>query len=324
MRKQWTSYGYMGLAMALAGSSVVVGKMIVDVFPVFLSQVITLSIAVVVIFPIAWMLEGNPFRYRIRPMAFIYLFLQAVTGMFLFRVFLLWGLQYTTGASAGIVTSMGPAVLGILSYILLHQRIQRRGWLGILICVGGVLAINIRHGSGDGSGQLLGNALILCAVVGEGLFTIFRKKSGLIKHPVTDTMLVMIFALILFLIFSWVRGEQLTVQSLQIRNFLPLAYYGIFCSALAYICWFKGVADASMASAAGMTAVMPVVSVVLSAVVLGESIGVGHVIGMVLVLVGILVIARQQVRTVKDDEMMSPSQSIEPAQDNVIQSMDPL
>lgn len=60
---------------------------------------------------------------------------------------------------------------------------------------------------------------------------------------------------------------------------------------LAYICWFAGVAKIKVSVASGFMGVMPVASVLLSFLVLGEQIKWQHILGTALVIVGIYTIA---------------------------------
>jgi len=294
MRKNLFAYFNLTMAMFLAGSSVVVGKMIVNVFPIFLSQTITLLISVVAIFPLAWIFEGNVFKMRFKKKDLLYMFLQALTGMFLFRLFLLYGLRLTSAAEGGIITSTGPAILAILSLMILKERISIRTWIGIAICVLGVLLINTvkaESSSGVMGLRILGNFLILLAVVGEGLFTIFRKKISYDDKPITSTMIIIVFALIMFIPISIFEGISFDYRSVAFLDFIPLIVYGLFCTVLAYICWFSGVAKVSVSVAAGFTGVMPVSSVVLAFLILGETITWKHILGTILVIIGIYMIS---------------------------------
>ena len=298
MRKEFTSYFYLIMAMFLAGSSVVVGKLIVNTFPVFLSQTITLTIAVIFILPFAFLIEGNIFKIRISKKDIFYMFMQALTGMFLFRIFLLYGLKFTSAMESGIITSTNPAVLALLSLLLLKQRMDAKSWVGIAFCVLGIAIINIAK-VGDmtySTNIISGNILVMLAVVGESLFTIFRKKMSFTDKPITSTMIVITFSLIMFIPMSFFELKSFKIDSVTYASMIPLFIYGIFCTAIAYICWFRGIAKVSVTTAAGFTGVMPISSVILSCVVLGEIITWQHVLGTIMVIAGIYVISFSKVK----------------------------
>ena len=120
MKHHFSAYIWLAAGMALAGSSVVVGKIVIGVFPVFLSQTITLLISLVGIFPLAWLIEGNVFKIQFQKRDFLFLFLQALTGMFLFRVFLLYGLKFTSATEGGIITQQRPG--RIITVVILDVK----------------------------------------------------------------------------------------------------------------------------------------------------------------------------------------------------------
>jgi drug/metabolite transporter (DMT)-like permease len=302
MKRNIIAYFQLAMAMFLAGSSVVVGKIIINVFPVFLSQTITLIIAVIGIFPLAWFFEGNVFKIKISKKDLMYMILQALTGMFLFRIFLLYGLKFTSATEGGIITSTNPAILSILSLIILKEKVSLKAWIGIAICVLGILLINTVNKNGIGSNgaiSLFGNFLIILAVVGESLFTIFRKKMSYNDKPITSTMIIIVFALIMFIPISIYEGIFYDFYSVSFIDIVPLIIYGMFCTVLAYICWFSGVAKVSVSVAAGFTGVMPISSVALSFLILKETITWQHILGAVLVIIGIYTISFVKNKVVK-------------------------
>lgn len=141
------------------------------------------------IIPITWILEGNPFKVHLAKRDILILFAQALCGMFfLFRIFLLEGLKYTTAMEGGMITSTAPAMLAILSVVFfLKEGLSTPVILGILLCVFfGIVLINIgdllaSQNPIELSGNVIGNSLILMAVIGESFFSILRKKSCLLR-----------------------------------------------------------------------------------------------------------------------------------------------
>src|SRR3989441_4716122 len=107
--------------MAIVGSSVVVGKLVVARVPVFLVGGLRLAFACAVLVPLLLLVERGWPRLGRRDLAV--LGLQAFTGIFLFTTLLLSGLRLTSAAAAGIVTSTTPAVAGTPAVLLLRERL---------------------------------------------------------------------------------------------------------------------------------------------------------------------------------------------------------
>jgi drug/metabolite transporter (DMT)-like permease len=112
MRLQGSKAGAMLVgAMSLAGSSVVVGKMLVATVPVFVAAFGSLLVASVAILPL---MRGRLGELRqLTAREWLYLFLQGLCGIVLFRVFTLYGLHMTGAVQAGIITGATPAVLAL-------------------------------------------------------------------------------------------------------------------------------------------------------------------------------------------------------------------
>jgi len=290
--KKLAPYLELSSATAVAGSSVVVGKLITNGFPVFLSQSLSLAIALAVLFPVAYRLEGG--IPRIDKKDLLYIFLQSLTGMFLFRIFMLYGLKYTTAVDSGIITSSTPAVTALLSFLFLRERFGIIKGIGIITTLSGILMINLLGGElpGDkGAGSVFGNILVMLAVTGEALLTIFRKLNSNNVSSVTGTALVTLFSFLMFLpvsIFDAVRLDFSAVTPLQ---WVSILYYGVVVTALAYILWFNGVSKVPASTAAAYTGFMPVSAVVLSCLILKEPLTLIHFSGILLVILGIIFIS---------------------------------
>lgn len=157
--------------MAIVGSSVVVGKLVVAKLPIFLIGGLRFALASLILIALVLVRErGMPALSR-RDAGV--LLLQAFTGIFAFNVLLLYGLTFTSAAESGIVTSSTPAVTAALAILLLREPWSARQAVGIGLAVLGLAALNLGAAgeAGDrGPRPLLGNLLVLGAVVGEGCF----------------------------------------------------------------------------------------------------------------------------------------------------------
>src|SRR5208283_6211949 len=177
------------LAMALAGSSVVVGKLLSVRMPVFLSVELSLFAALAAILP-AQIARRREFRL-LGSRELFHMFLQALFGLVLFRAFTLTGLRFTSAVNAGVITSAAPAVMAVLARVILRERMGRTGGLGVCLAVAGLLLVNLSRLAGATEpGDMRGNLLVLAATVCEALLTIFRKTSGGRISSVTNTTIL--------------------------------------------------------------------------------------------------------------------------------------
>lgn len=173
------AYLSLTIAMIMVGSSVVAGKVIANDLPIFLANAAILFVASLVLGPIIW--AKRSVLRGLKARTWLTLVLQAVTGVFLFRVFLFYGLRYTGAAESGIITSAAPGVIAVLSGLLFKERLSTRARFAVALTVLGVGVLSFRESPAQEHTEniLLGNLLILAAVVCEALFTVFAKAASL-------------------------------------------------------------------------------------------------------------------------------------------------
>ncbi len=274
------------IAMTLAGSSVVVGKVIVNSIPVFFGAFASLLVAFVCMVLLMYGRLSELHKLTIRQWK--YLFLQGLCGIVLFRVFTLYGLHSTGAIQAGIITGTTPAVLAVLSLFLLGERLEKRTLAGIIFAVAGCIVINTFTNESGGENSALGCLLIGAAVICESLFTIFRKRVAESVSATTNTM-VLIFCSLLLLLIPAAR-DVYSMESLPAPEvFVAIIYYGVFATVIAYLLWTSAVGKVSGATAGITTAAMPASSVILATLILDEKLHWSHLVGCLLIVAGIVV-----------------------------------
>lgn len=288
---QSTRHGYFDLAtaMIIVGSSIVVGKIVASQFPIFMALMLRFLIALPVLF---WMCHRSQTLYLPPRRVLGRVFLQALFGVFLFNVLMLAGLRFTSASQSGLLASTTPALIAILGWLLLRERISRYEWGGVGLTVAGIFIINLIGGSGsrplDGQ-ALLGNALVLGAFTCEALFTIFRKTSQEVP-PMLGALLVTCFGFLLSLPVGMIEFIQFDLRAITPQHVLVLLYSGVFVSALAYFLWFRGLENASTSAAGILTGLLPISAVVLSTLFLSEAFTLVHLLGLLMVLSAIGII----------------------------------
>ena len=291
MSAKTTAYINLSLAMILVGSSVVAGKVMVAELPIFLGLAMRFLLALIILIPLVRLREGG--LPGISRRSWLMMGLQSLCGSFLFTVFLLYGLTMTGPASAGVITSTTPACMGVIAWLFLRDRPSRRTGLGIVLSVLGVASINLVRGGGvTGSDPVFGNLLVLGAVVFESLFLLIRKTVPEPLSPLAVSTVISVFGLLWFLPMGIVEAVGTDFAAITPVGWLVVVYYGAFVTVLAYLFWFAGITGVPPSTAGVFTAVMPVSALVLSALVLGESIGWQQLMGCACVLGGIVLISK--------------------------------
>lgn len=288
METKLKAYIELTLAMFIAGSSVVVSKLLVEALPVFLASECSLIIALTILIPLTYVSEGK--IPKIDKKTICILFFQSITGVFLFRVLLFFGLKYTSAIESGLITSASPAMVGILAYFILKEKLYLNRVIGIVFVVIGILIVNIYTSSTSQLGNtssLQGNALIFLAIICEALFSVLSKKNSTPISPIYRTTIITIFSAFCFIPFSIYDIYNFNFSHLDNTAYFSVLYYGIFVSVISYILWFQGISKVSANNAAVFTGIMPISSILLSSIILNEIILPIHIISVIFIILGI-------------------------------------
>jgi drug/metabolite transporter (DMT)-like permease len=282
------AYLQLGLAMVFTGSHVVVGKLVVRSFPIFFASGTTLGLASVIFVGLLLAKEGRfpPIGWRELGL----LAAQAFTGLFLFRIATLKGLEYTGAIEAGIILSTTPAVIGLISFVFLREKARWNKVAGVLMAFLGVLVINLSGLPGKeapGLRPFAGSLLLSVSVLGEAFFTVLRKTlSGRIS-VLANAAVVSCLGFLMLLPFTLSQIREVSYGQIRAIQWIELLHYGTVVPLASFLLWFAGVSRAQVNIAGVFTGFLPVSALILSILILKERAVWPHLVGMALVLAGI-------------------------------------
>lgn len=227
------------------------------------------------------------------------LFFLAFVGVALFQGLVYLGLRTTTAVNGLLINSSMPLFMILCSLAIEREHATRRQVAGMLVSMLGILLI-VSHGQ---PANLLalevrpGDGWILLAMPVWGVYSVMlRRRPAEIGG--------MAFLFILCLLGLVILAPAVAVEALRSPPHVPtppqaaaIVYMGVAASVIAFICWNKGVSVVG-ANAAGFTIhLLPAFGTVLAIVLLGESFGVYHAVGIVTILAGVVLATRQRSRT---------------------------
>ncbi|HHV99863.1 MAG TPA: DMT family transporter [Clostridiaceae bacterium] len=293
---------YLICAFSLAGTSVISAKFVTGKLGTFTITAVSLFFAFVFLV----LLCGKQLVRYIQLISFrnfLYLSLQAFCGIFLSRMFLLSGLHYTSAGEAGIFTGATPAITAFLAMVVLKEPLGGKKLAGILCTVGGILIIQgvLVPGNNLSLKHIGGNILVLCAAACESTFStlsrIFAANAAADNKeppsPAVQTAIVSVIAMILCLIPATFEHPLKKLSGIGISGWMALLWYGVFVTALAFICWYSGIKQCGAFTAAAFSGIMPFTSMLLSTVILGESTDYRQWLGGFLVIIGMILIGTE-------------------------------
>ena len=280
-------YVCLSLAMVTVGSTVIASKLISSGLPPFSATALRFAIALPLFAVLMLMTRSSWPRLGVRSWAL--LALQAGAGSVGYTTLLISGLRYTSAADAGVVIGTLPVVSACIAILVLGERPQPMLLAAILVATAGVAAITFAP---RGGGNLFGDALILAAVVCEGIFILLNKRLPVRIPPLAQSTLMSGFGLLVAAASAIVeapwRGEAST------GALAGVVYYALVPTVAGFILWYQGAARVSGAATSLFTAVAPVSAVLLAAIVLGEPVSANQIVGIGCVLVAVMSLGLSQ------------------------------
>lgn len=285
------TYGLLFSGMATFGSGTPVSKIVTQAFPVFLASGIRMALAAALLIPLMVLWDRRDEESALPSLSgadWARMGGIVVAGMFLFSIFMLYGMKETTGAIGGIVMATTPAITAAGSIVFLRDRLDRWKALAIGLAVGGVLAVNLASKASDeGDAVLLGSLLVFGAACGEAAYTVIGKRMTADLSPISIAAIAATLATVLFAPLAIAQIGDFDASAVEATDWLALAWWGFGTMAIGSALWYLGMKQVEGTTASAFMGVMPVSALVLSYLLLGEAFEFIHLVGMAAVLAGI-------------------------------------
>jgi drug/metabolite transporter (DMT)-like permease len=193
--------------------------------------------------------------------------------------FLAFAEQTLSSSLTGLLLAMVPLVSAVLVLATGHERLGARRVVGLILGFAGVAALV----GLDIHGSVLAVGAVAIVAVGYaiGPFILARNLSDLPDLGVVAASLLV--AAVVYLPFGVAQAPGHLPSAPVLLAVITL---GVICTALAFVLFFRLIAEVGPARATVITYVNPAVALVLGVVVLNESFTVVTAIGFALILAG--------------------------------------
>lgn len=200
------------------------------------------------------------------------------------------GLVTTTATNTGWLIAASPLALAVLSYLLLGERLGRRGAAGIAVATAGIVLLVSRGRLADLDWLAsAGDWLVLASAFTWALFTVATRDLSRRRHPLAVTFAVLALATAVTAVLFAATADLARVRALSPRGVAALLYLAIPGLALGQWFWQEGVARLGAARAGFFLYLEPLATLTLAVPLLGEPLGPFILLGGALVLAGVYV-----------------------------------
>jgi drug/metabolite transporter (DMT)-like permease len=278
-------------ALSWAGNAIV-GRLAAGHIPPVTLSFLRWTFAFLLILPFAWShLKRDWAAIRSRLGVMIVL---SVLGIAAFNTLQYWSLEHTQALNTLLLQSALPLFVAMWSLILLGIRLTLTQAFGILVSLTGVLVI-LLHGDLTALAGIAfnkGDIIFIAAMVFFGLYSALSLKRPQIHSLSFAGFTFGCGAACLVPLLIWELFSR-PVMQIDAANLLTLFYVAVFPSALAFMCFNRGVQLIGANRAAPVFHVVPVFGTIMALVFLGERPQAFHAIGFALVLTGVFITSRK-------------------------------
>lgn len=291
------AYACLALSMSLVGSYVALSKPLVAIFPVFLLAWLRFGIGGGAM--LHWLKKPAgeaPMTRQTRQLVFLESFL----GNFLFSICMLYGVSLTSAVAAGVIMASIPAVVAVLSWLFLRERITARVWLAVACAVAGIALVSLSkpelpapvsiglEANLTSKSTWLGNLLLLGAVFCEAAYAVIGKRLTGALGPKRITALINLWGFVLVTPMGLWMAWRFDFAAVTPGSWLLLLFYALAASVWTVWLWMTGLKSLPASQAGVFTVMLPVSAAAVGVGVLGETLGGLQIAAFALALVGVL------------------------------------
>jgi drug/metabolite transporter (DMT)-like permease len=193
-----------------------------------------------------------------------------VLGHCVYQLLFVQGLSMTRAGTASLVVAASPAAVAIVARAFGHERLPLKAVAGIALSISGVLLVVGGTLKADGTGHLLGDLLVLGAVVVWAFYTTGLVPLAQRVEPAQVaawTLVGGVTPLALLATPALIATEWRAITPL---TWGAIAYSGLLAMVVAYLIWYHGVREIGPTRTAMFANLQPIVAVLVAWAMLGE------------------------------------------------------
>lgn len=285
------AYACLGSSMFVVGAYVALSKPLAVIFPVFLLGCLRFGIGGLAV--LHWLRKPAseaPLSARVRWL----IFLESFIGSFLFTVFMVLGVSYSSAVAAGVIMSAIPAAIAVLSRLVLREAIRPQVVAAIVcaICGIGLLAVAQPAGDADAdsASRWLGYALLGGAVLCEAAYAVIGKQLTGVLSAKRISALMNAWGFVLMLPAGAYAAWHFDFSAITGPVWGLLLFYGLAASGTIWL-WMTGLRRVPASRAGVFTVLLPVGAACVGVGMLGEAFSQLHALAFAAALLGLVLAA---------------------------------
>jgi len=287
-------YASLVVTMLFWGGTFIAGRILADSMPPADAAFIRFALAALFMAVITRLIDGKlalPPKNQV-----IRLLLLGFTGVFCYNICFFSGLAYIEAGRASLIIALNPIAIAVGAILLLGERLSLLQTAGLVISlIGAVFVISNGHPSVLLSGGFgFGEAAIIGCVVSWAAYSLIGRSVLRDMSPLSAVFYSALFgAAMLFLVTlrDWTLGGMFNYSA---AAWLSLVFLGLLGTAAGFSLYYYAIRTIGAARASVFINLVPLFSIVLAWLILGETIKGSVLVGGIILLTGVYLTNKQK------------------------------
>jgi drug/metabolite transporter (DMT)-like permease len=211
----------------------------------------------------------------------------------IYNALFLYGLRLAPASDGAIIVpGFAPVFTALLAWPILRERVGAWTVAGFSAALIGLYFVIGPSGGEQSAHRLLGDIFFLLGALCWGIYAVAGKTATSRFTPVTSTLYATVAGTLMLIPFGLAERGWKALAAAPAVSWAGLLYLATFGTVLAFVFFYEGVKRIGAGPASAFAFLVPVVGVLSSALLLGEPLTAGIVMGGALVLAGLWLVQR--------------------------------
>ena len=217
------------------------------------------------------------------------LIILGLTGMFGYHALFFTALQYTTAINTSLISATSPIITTVFACLFVNEILEKRRWAAVIMAFSGVL-LTITGGNPEIFKSLSFNAgdllMVIASICKAVYIVISRRVANRISPMVITTysFLVCLAACIPFMVFE---DTVNIIRQATWKGWASVLYMAVFSSSAGYLIQQISIKSIGASKTTAFENLVPVFTIVLSALILGEGATAVKIASAVIIIAGV-------------------------------------
>lgn len=218
----------------------------------------------------------------------------ALSGIFFYNVFFLYGLRHVEAGRGALVTALIPAIIALADWVLFRFPMSPTKALGIVLALSGCLLVVTRgHPTRLFSGGVgFGEWLLMGSVVSWVSYTLLSRNFSRQLSPLSLAFGGCLLGWLMLTAAALADGTLFDLGAITWRGGSSIVFLGLLGTAVAFTWYSEAIALIGTTKSAAFINLVPVFAVLLGTLLLGERLGIAVLGGGAVIILGVFMTNR--------------------------------